>query len=66
MVETPIKTYSVSWADYNTDGFDDVLIVGNISSPTTLFANNGDGTFSVTTDNYDATQSPTTFLKELR
>ena len=51
LVETPIKTYSASFADYNNDGFDDVLIVGNIDSPTTLFANNGDGTFSAKTDN---------------
>lgn len=51
LVETPIRTYSASFADYNNDGFDDVLIVGNIEFPTTLFANNGDGTFTAKTDN---------------
>ncbi len=49
--EALIKTYSASFADYNNDGFDDVLIVGTIDYPSTLFLNNGDGSFTEKTDN---------------
>ena len=51
LAQTPLKTYSASFADYNSDGFDDVLIVGTIDGGSTLFLNNGDGTFSLKTDN---------------
>ncbi|HXJ62096.1 MAG TPA: FG-GAP-like repeat-containing protein, partial [Verrucomicrobiae bacterium] len=34
-----------AWADYDQDGFID-LLVGNNSSPNALYRNNGDGTFS--------------------
>jgi hypothetical protein len=36
----------VSWGDFNNDGFQDLLIVGKGSGTTTLFKNNGDGTFA--------------------
>ncbi|HZH72928.1 MAG TPA: FG-GAP-like repeat-containing protein [Mariniphaga sp.] len=57
LVETQIKTYSASFADYNNDGFDDVLIVGTTDYPSTLFINNGDGTFTEQTENVIYTTS---------
>lgn len=51
LVETPKKPYSASWADYNGDGFDDMIIIDNSNYHTSLFTNNGDGTFSENTDN---------------
>ncbi len=51
LVETPKKPYSASWADYNNDGFDDMLIVDNTDFHTSLFSNNGDGTFTEQIDN---------------
>lgn len=57
LVETQIKTYSASFADYNNDGFDDVLIVGTTDYPSTLFINNGDDTFTEQTENIIYTTS---------
>src|SRR5690554_1577648 len=57
LVETQIKTYSASFADYNNDGFDDVLLVGTTDYPSTLFINNGDGTFTEQTENVIYTTS---------
>ena len=51
LVETPKKPYCASWADYNGDGFDDVIIVDSDTYHTSLFTNNGDGTFTEDTDN---------------
>lgn len=51
LVETPKKPYSASWADYNGDGFDDVIIIDSEDYHTSLFTNNGDGTFSENTNN---------------
>jgi hypothetical protein len=36
----------VAWADYNNDGFQDLLIVGKGGSTTALYTNKGDGTFT--------------------
>lgn len=51
LVETPKKPYSAAWADYNGDGFDDVIIIDSEDYHTSLFTNNGDGTFSENTSN---------------
>lgn len=51
LVETPKKPYSASWADYNGDGFDDMIIIDSEDYHTSLFTNNGDGTFSENTTN---------------
>jgi len=45
------ESRGVAWADYNNDGFDDVIIVETGStSRNDLYKNNGDGTFSQITD----------------
>lgn len=51
LVETPKKPYSASWADFNGDGFDDAVIVDSEDYHTSLFVNNGDGTFTENTNN---------------
>ncbi|MFQ6009211.1 MAG: FG-GAP-like repeat-containing protein, partial [Candidatus Zixiibacteriota bacterium] len=39
----PASAHASAWADYDNDGYQDVLEIGDF---TTLFRNNGDGTFS--------------------
>lgn len=51
LVETPKKPYAASWADFSGDGFDDAIIVDSETYHTSLFLNNGDGTFTELTDN---------------
>lgn len=48
--DTPKKTYSSAWADYNSDGWDDMLITDN-EGKSMLFKNNGDETFNKDTLN---------------
>ena len=44
---TPVGNCSVKWADYNNDGYLDILLTGGTGSTaiTKLYQNNGDGTF---------------------
>lgn len=51
LVETPKKPYAAAWADFSGDGFDDAIIVDSENYHTSLFLNNGDGTFTELTDN---------------
>jgi hypothetical protein len=44
-LEQPLYGLGVSWADYDNDGDPD-LYVANDSTPSLLFRNNGDGTFT--------------------
>lgn len=47
MTTTAGDNWSVSWGDYNDDGFDDVFITEySKTSPNLLFMNNGDGSFT--------------------
>lgn len=52
LVSTPKVSYSASFADYNNDGWDDMIILDYDGlKKTSLFVNNGDGTFSADTLN---------------
>ncbi len=51
LTDTKKTTYCSSWADYNSDGWDDMLIVDNSGGKSSLFVNNGDGTFTPDTLN---------------
>ena len=46
-------TNAVLWADFNNDGWLD-LITGNYLDPNRLYLNNGDGTFTDATDDWNA------------
>ena len=46
LTDTKKTTYCSSWADYNGDGWDDMLIVDNSGGKSTLFVNNGNGSFT--------------------
>lgn len=40
-------SWSVSWADYNDDGFEDIFVTDyDATVPNSLYTNNGDGTFT--------------------
>jgi len=50
---TAVNWSSIDWADYDKDGFKDVLVTGSttsgIAATTKLYKNNGDGTFTEVT-----------------
>lgn len=54
-VNTIINNYSVSWADYDMDGFMDLLV--NTDNRNLLYHNNRDGTFSQILTNIVATDT---------
>ncbi|MEO5602936.1 MAG: FG-GAP-like repeat-containing protein [Cyclobacteriaceae bacterium] len=58
--DTPLNSLGTVWADFNNDGFDDLVVTkfdlftGNVSVPT-FFQNNGTGNFTAVATNLDAT-----------
>jgi len=46
MAGDTFKANGVSWADYNNDGFQDIVVGGDSNTTVVLYHNDGDGTFT--------------------